>query len=109
MGGISRSVHGGIMRLIDADALAKFIDYGHLHNPNEKAYSENDIREMIDMMPTADAVPVIRCKDCKRLGVANMKDKYGQPNPVPCCRRNGHIRLGIKPDDYCSRAERKEE
>ena len=53
-------------------------------------------------------VKVIRCKDCKRLGVANMKDKYGQPNPVPCCRRNGHIRLGIKPDDYCSRAERKE-
>lgn len=46
------------MRLIDADALAKFIDYGHLHNPNEKAYSENDIREMIDMMPTVDAVPV---------------------------------------------------
>ena len=44
--------------MIDADALAKFIDYGHLHNPNEKAYSENDIREMIDMMPTVDAVPV---------------------------------------------------
>lgn len=46
------------MRLIDADALAKFIDYGHLNNPNEKLYSENDIREMIDMMPTMDAVPV---------------------------------------------------
>lgn len=53
------------MRPIDADALAKFIDYGHLNNPNEKLYSENDIREMIDMMPTIDAVPVIRCKDCK--------------------------------------------
>lgn len=46
------------MRLIDADALAKFIDYGHLNNPNDKCYSENDIREMIDMMPTVDAVPV---------------------------------------------------
>ena len=46
------------MRLIDGDALAKFIDYGHLNNPNEKLYSENDIREMIDMMPTVDAVPV---------------------------------------------------
>ena len=53
------------MRLIDAENLAKFIDYGHLNNPNEKLYSENDIREMIDMMPTVDAVPVIRCKDCK--------------------------------------------
>ena len=56
-----------------------------------------------------DAVEVIRCKDCKWLGVANMKDKYGQPNPVPCCRGNGNIRIGIKPDDYCSRGERKED
>lgn len=45
------------MRLIDADALAKFIDYGHLNNPNEKLYSENDIREMIDDAPTVDAQP----------------------------------------------------
>lgn len=46
------------MRIIDAAALAKFIDYGHLNNPDEKLYSENDIREMIDMMPTVDAIPV---------------------------------------------------
>ena len=46
------------MRLIDADVLAKFIDYGHLNNPNEKLYSENDIREIIDMMPTVDAIPI---------------------------------------------------
>ena len=52
------------MKLIDADALAKFIDYGHLNNPDEKLYSENDIREMIDMMPTIDAVQVTLCKDC---------------------------------------------
>ena len=56
-----------------------------------------------------DGDRLIRCKDCKWLGVANLKDKYGQPNPVPCCRGNGNIRIGIKPDDYCSRAERKEE
>ena len=88
------------MRLIDADALIKSLGIGDL--PIRLTYE-------IESAPTVDAVPVIRCKDCKRLGVANMKDKYGQPNPVPCCRRNGHIRLGIKPDDYCSRAERKEE
>ncbi len=44
------------MRYIDADNLAKFIDYGHLSDPNDKVYSENDIREMIDMMPTVDIV-----------------------------------------------------
>lgn len=96
------------MRLIDADALNASL----LHwdgSETKYCYPCREIFTAIDAQPTVDAVPVIRCKDCKRLGVANMKDKYGQPNPVPCCRRNGHIRLGIKPDDYCSRAERKEE
>ena len=65
-------------RLIDADALAKFIDYGHLNNPNEKLYSENDIREMIDMMPTVDAVPVKHGKWIDRNGaiVASFWERY---------------------------------
>jgi len=81
------------MRLIDADALAKFIDYGHLNNPDEKLYSENDIREMIDMMPSIDAVQVVRCKDCK----------YYKENTMVCSR------YGLEDDDYCSWAERREE
>ena len=85
------------MRLIDADALAKFIDYGHLNNPNEKLYSENDIREMIDMMPTIDAVPVVRCKDCK----------WYYRGGATCMYWDGEN--GMRGDDYCSQAERKEE
>lgn len=65
------------MRLIDADALAKFIDYGHLNNPNEKLYSENDIREMIDMMPTIDAVPVRHGKF-----IGTEYDGYADGSPV---------------------------
>ena len=71
------------MRLIDAENLAKFIDYGHLNNPNEKLYSENDIREMIDMMPTVDAVPV-------RHGKWEMKpDPYGFFDEIPVCSECG--------------------
>lgn len=85
------------MRLINAEHLEKFIDYGHLNNPNEKLYSENDIREMIDMMPTVDAVPVIRCKDCKWFvdeeDQSYCIEMYGQ------CSGNG----------FCAWAERKEE
>ena len=81
------------MRPIDADALAKFIDYGHLNNPDEKLYSENDIREMIDMMPNIDAVPVIRCKDCKYWNGAGKYCDYEM--------------TGLE-EDYCSWAERKE-
>lgn len=86
-----------MVRLIDADALAKFIDYGHLNDPNVKNYSENDIREMIDMMPTVDAVPVIRCKDCKwwKAEKEECIEWYDSPY-APA-------------DGYCFRAERKEE
>lgn len=92
--------------MIDADALAKFIDYGHLHNPNEKAYSENDIREMIDMMPTADAVPVVRCKDCKHMGDVYLVSLPWLEQKEHRCRLWEHP---TTPDDYCSRAERKDE
>lgn len=84
------------MRLIDADALAKFIDYGHLNNPNDKCYSENDIREMIDMMPTQ--APVIRCKDCKFLRFTGTVWKC----------QNRLVMMLCEPNDYCSRGERKE-
>lgn len=88
-------------RYIDADALAKFIDYGHLNNPNEKLYSENDIREMIDMMPTVDAVPVIRCKDCR-----NSDPWYAYERRCFLWSENG---ISVFDDGFCNYAERKEE
>lgn len=48
------------MRLIDADALI-----------NTLGVSDEDIdfREIIGDAPTIDAVPVVRCKDCKYRGI----------------------------------------
>lgn len=40
------------MRLIDADALIKFIDCGHLRNPLEMCFSERDVVDMIESRPT---------------------------------------------------------
>lgn len=94
------------MRLIDADALAKFIDYGHLNNPNEKLYSENDIREMIDMMPTVDAVPVIRCKDCAYLGHWGATNFDGVDTGYLCSRTEDNE---IELTSYCSMARRRDE
>lgn len=47
---------GKTMRLIDADALI-----------DELGISDEDIvfKEMLEDAPTIDAVPVVRCKDCK--------------------------------------------
>ena len=52
------------MRPIDADALKSWIDCGHLRRPTELCFSEQDVVRIIDMRPTIDAVPVVRCKDC---------------------------------------------
>lgn len=82
-------------RLIDADALLDFLDVGHLRPPTEICFSELMMKNIIDIQPTIDAVPVIRCKDC----VFNHGGEcwgFG----------DGHI---VCDDDYCSGGERKEE
>jgi len=71
------------MRLIDADALLKY-----------KSDHETISTHLIYNAPTVDAVPVIRCKDCKAY------------NGMKCVRNN---MIAVRADDFCSRAERKEE
>lgn len=46
----------------------------------------------VNALPSIDAVPVVRCKDCK----------YYKENTLVCSR------YGLEDDDYCSWAERKE-
>lgn len=47
------------MRLIDADKLERQEYWG-----NERCFDYVDAED-IDNAPTVDAVPVVRCKDCK--------------------------------------------
>lgn len=46
------------MRLIDSDNI-EYID------PESDLYGRYALEEDINMIPTVDAVPVVRCKDCK--------------------------------------------
>ena len=72
------------MRLIDADKL----DWWYKGRP---------IRRVIDEAPTIDAVPVVRCKDCK-----HRKEKtcfHPFAGMWVGCELNG--------DDFCSYGERK--
>lgn len=50
------------MRLIDAEVLANWID-GSQRLDTEHDYEE--VARYIEECPTVDAVPVVRCKDCK--------------------------------------------
>lgn len=54
-------------RLIDADAVYEWYleAFKGQIKPNEIRFSMNDICDNLENIPTIDAVPVIRCEDCK--------------------------------------------
>lgn len=83
------------MRLIDADA----IDWEcieHKYGARDDAVVDCEI--MIDIAPTIDAVPVVRCKDCKW----SIKDDWicGHPN---------NNAWNISTEHYCGYGERKDD
>lgn len=83
------------MRLIDADRLLKMMSHW-------KPYMDMDnVREAIKKMPTIDAVPVVRCKDCSYWKAAKVNAKG-----FLICPASG---MEITEDDYCSYGERKED
>ena len=79
-------------RLIDADALHRKVKMET--NPYGKPTIDYDsgvkVLEWIDKAPTLDAVPVVRCRDCRKFKT------YG-------CRM---VASGY--DDFCSYGERKD-
>lgn len=97
-------------RYIDADALRHNVlywaDSKNLQGNHEQAKAFNYCLCMIDDMPTADVVEVVRCKDCKYY-----KEYIGNKGSAmmcfcPCCIGG----QGKKSeDDYCSYGERRED
>ena len=90
------------MRMIDADYL---VDYWK--PDGGRTFDADYFIWTVEHAPTIDAVPVLRCKDCKYYE----PDLYANPWGV-CCHREwivndtGH---GVDEGGYCYRAERKEE
>ena len=88
------------MRLIDADAVVKRIV---LHGEPIGDYNIglkigfDTIRKLIDNAPDVDAVPVIRCGDCKYYHYSHKEQRCDLCNKVL-----------LLPDDFCSYGERKE-
>lgn len=93
------------MRLIDADALIPIMKY--ITTDNEIGVFPirigfNAIKGVIDEAPTIDATEVVRCKDCK----------YWHSNTEFCgiwSFQFQNVAQRTLSDDYCSRAERREE
>ena len=86
------------MRLIDANAMRNdWLENGE----NEYVYDTNAVLDSIDAQPTIDAVPVVRCKECKYY------DRDECQNPYIFMSDGAH--LYTQPDDFCSYGERKDD
>lgn len=85
------------MRLIDANELLELYDIGEELEEYAGVLSVPIpvIRQNIKDMPTIDAVPVVRCKDCKHLMFSDCYGECGQ----------GHMGI-VKPWDFCSYGKR---
>lgn len=81
------------MRLIDADAfLEKMMQTSRYF----------DVKFDIAQMPTIDAVPVVRCNDCKHF-------KHDETNDEWYCKKSGaDIEYVDSLTHFCSYGERKE-
>jgi len=96
------------VRLIDADALVKIITewperLGILDNPTCEEYAErygnlealSAIRHEVEYQPTIDAVPVVRCKDCKHWG---MLEGPPETENIKCCEFGQYM---VGANGYC--------
>lgn len=86
------------MRLIDADKLQEFpIRANRCDKEHANTHFINGIEsvmEYAELLPTVDAVPVVRCKECKWTG-----------GDFVCYRG---VMVQHKPEDFCSYGERRE-
>lgn len=84
------------MRLIDAECLCDLVEQSSILSAGFKQVFE----KIVAGEPTVDAVPVVRCRDCKYL----YTDEYG----FLACAESGAM-LGPEDDDYCSRGQRRDQ
>ena len=91
---------GSNVRLIDADTLIKEFER-YMLDPKEL----RDAIYTINYTPTVDAVPVIRCRECKW-----WSNEKSFPRGQECRRFIGFSYIWhSNADDFCSLAERRED
>lgn len=90
------------MRLIDADVLKAIYDPSSYegHDPNENwdnvISTFEEIRADIDDQPTVDAVPVVRCIECKYASFS-----FHQGELYISCENNEGLFRDVPEDGYC--------
>ena len=91
------------MRLIDASPLIEYFSGGDAMKSLAESVSDARFVEVLKNAPTIDAVPVVRCRECKHFRPCEEIDgvswsgfcKYGE--------------FHTDEEDFCSRGERKDD
>ena len=99
------------MRLIDADRLSEAI-YDNVPAPYEDASwaKENCLAE-IEAAQTVDAVPVVRCRECKHHRDKNEQEQQYLVEDILICTSpdaTDDCWNAVWPDHFCSYGEREE-
>jgi hypothetical protein len=96
-------------RYIDADRIiSEFTSNGGIF-----VYGIDTVKAIIsrvNVQPTADVVPVVRCKDCKYCRKPKGKERYAYFEGVLLCESyemNDSDVCAVNPDDFCSYGERR--
>lgn len=100
------------MRLIDADAVKFRVEYGY-DNHGVLLVPYRDIKKSMEATKTVDAVPVLRCKDCKYWGDGDGKLQGSDGVLFARCTVHNYLidgrHTGWCPteNDFCSYGERR--
>lgn len=86
------------MRTIDADKLVDML----YDNEFAALCPLDEVSGVVDACPTVDAVPVVRCKDCKHRIYKDMGEEIGE---IGGC---GLFNCAMPNEGFCSYGERKD-
>ena len=96
------------MRLIDADPLEQAYDDKYTLGDCGKR-ERDDVVNALRYAPTVDAVPVVRCKECKHRPKYDGPNRLVFPDCICPCQCDDCYYNWMPPDDwFCADSERKE-
>lgn len=95
------------MRLINADEIERLFN-AQIERGATDLFDAFD--DALQDAQTVDAVPVVRCKDCKHSTLpSELTLRYGKPGTLTCHNRHAPSnRRNVGSDDFCSYGEKKD-
>lgn len=88
------------MRLGDLDRIAQDVRDNNIENYYKQDWTSSQIVTLLENAPTIDAVPVVRCRECRNRYTMNCSMYYE-------CSQCGGQWDWTTDDGFCDRGERK--